>query len=105
MISLFVYCLDRGKSSSDLAMLDIGTGYFARLGIDTEFALHVPFVRAITSLAYGLEGPTHHQEPVVQSDVIEVPNLGEDFWQTNLLDADALMQLEDWSTFSRTSPA
>ncbi|PIB02544.1 hypothetical protein CB0940_00175 [Cercospora beticola] len=104
MISLFIYCLDRGKSSSDLAMLDIGTGYFARLGIDKEFALYVPFVRAITSLAYGLEGSTHHQEPIVRSDAIEMPNLGEDFWQTSLLDADTLMQLEDWSTFSRTSP-
>ncbi|KAF2214723.1 hypothetical protein CERZMDRAFT_95115 [Cercospora zeae-maydis SCOH1-5] len=105
MISLFICCLDRGKGPLDLAIMDIGTGYFARLGLDTDFSPSAPFVRAITSLAHDFEGPVRDHDGPTRGDVVSVPNLGEDFWQSTILDADALMHLEDWSTFSRTSPA
>ncbi|KAM3418752.1 hypothetical protein BST61_g4726 [Cercospora zeina] len=87
MISLFICCLDRGKGPLDSAIMDIGTGYFARLGLDTDFSPTTPFVRAITSLAYEFEGPERT------------------FGSRPFLTLDALMHLEDWSTFSRTSPA
>lgn len=103
MISLFIYCLDRGKSASDLAIMDIGTGYFARLGLDTDFL--VPFVRAITSLAYESDASTRADERHAQGGMATIPSLGDDFWQPSILDMEALMQLEDWSTFSRTDPA
>ena len=92
MISLFVYCLDREKTTSDLALLDIGTGYFARLSLDTGSLVSVPFVRAITSLIYSYEPTT-----------LDIPL--HEHLQLTQDDADAMLHLEDWSIFSRASPA
>ncbi|KAK5739936.1 hypothetical protein LTR17_005032 [Elasticomyces elasticus] len=104
LISLFVYCLDRQKTQSDLASLDVGTGYFARLHLATDSLKLHPFARAIGSLAYDFERPSP-SEPTLDrahgtfTDMSSLTELGDDFWQAGMF------QLEDWSTFSRASPA
>lgn len=106
MISLFVYCLDRQKSLADLAVMDIGTGYFSKLGLETDFLISVPFVRAITSLAYGFEESTlatnlHNHQHLAQGGMNASQSLGADFWNVGILDAETMVHLEDWSTFPR----
>lgn len=80
--------------------MDIGTGYFARLSLDTGSLVSAPFVRAITSSIYGYETTTlnarlNEHTQLAQNDTNATQALDEDFWQAGLLDVDAMVQLED----------
>jgi hypothetical protein len=87
--------------------MDVGTGYFGRIHLATESLVSVPFVRALTALASDYSGPVAASEPFasfeqMSSDLQAVPVSEDDFWGIGLLNS--TFDLEDWSTFSRTSP-
>jgi hypothetical protein len=107
LISLFVHSLDRRqKSPATLAMMDIGTGYFARLRLATDSFISMPFAGAITSLAYQSVERAVQEVNISMSALPALEGLGDDFWpQSGIVDDSNLFHLEDWSTFSRTSPA
>ena len=91
----------------DLALMDVCVGYFGRLHIATDSLISAPFVRVLTSLA------SQHatQVAAIQSaQATEDANAGlhtvtgadDDFWGLDLLGNN--FDLEDWGTFSMTSP-
>jgi hypothetical protein len=101
--SLFVYCLDWENSQSDLATLDIGTGYFAKLCLTTDAPKFIPFARAITSLAYNFEKPFVDDDVPHNTEIAgagaEIPEYSEDFWESGILDGSGMLHLEEWSEF------
>ncbi|KAK5162732.1 uncharacterized protein LTR77_011215 [Saxophila tyrrhenica] len=58
MTSLFVYCLDEGADVCSLALLDVATGYFARLQLATGAVVPARVARELSSLAH-----RYHQAP------------------------------------------
>jgi hypothetical protein len=87
--------------------MDIATGYFGRIHIATDSLVSVPFVRVLTALA------SEHSTRAAFSPMLPpIDQLDEgaqflrgsdvDFWNFGALDN--AFDLEDWSTFSRTSP-
>jgi hypothetical protein len=107
LVSLFVCCLEGQPNSLDLATMDVAAGYFGRMHIVTDTLVSVPFVRTLTYLAGEhstraiVDAPL---QPGSQADVGEQLLLGpgDVFWTFASLDD--TFELEDWSTFSRTSP-
>jgi hypothetical protein len=107
LISLFVYRLDRRrKDPSDLAFMDIGTGYFARIRLATDSLVSTPFARSITSLAYQFEGDTGLavDDDGARIGTTPITELDETYWQPDLMDVTRMFHIEDWSTFAHTSP-
>ena len=104
MISLFVCYLDRCQTPSDLAIMDVGTGYFGRLQLATESVVTIPFARALTTLAYGLdlESLSTFRQPTAQPTDTGVCALTEHETHGNICEFTdlngALMDFEDWST-------
>jgi hypothetical protein len=91
----------------DLAIMDVATGYFGRIHIATDSLVSMPFVRDLTSLAseHATRAAVVPALPsVIQTDTEAqfLPRSNDDFWSFGPLDN--ILDLEDWSTFSRTSP-
>jgi hypothetical protein len=108
LISLFTCCLEGQVGSLDLAMMDVVTGYFGRIHIATDFLVSVPFVRVLTSLAgehliQAASGPTLTSADQFDAGAQCPPGSFDDLWIFGSLDNS--FDLEDWSTFSRTSPS
>lgn len=88
--------------------MDVVTGYFGRIHIATDSLVSVPFVRVLTSLA-GEHSTQAASDPLLPSaDQLDaeahfLPGSSDDFWSFGSLDNS--FDLEDWSTFSRTSPS
>lgn len=109
LMSLFVCCLEGQFTSLDLAMMDVGAGYFGRIHVATESLISVPFVRILTSLAsqraaYVPADRFIHTaaEGAINTGLPAVTANDDDFWGLDLLGGN--FDLEDWGTFSRMSP-
>jgi hypothetical protein len=107
-MSLFVCCLEGQSTSLDLAMMDVGAGYFGKIHIATESLISVPFVRVLTSLAsqrtaqVPVDPSLHTTAEVINTGLPAVTANDDDFWGLDLLGGS--FDLEDWGTFSRMSP-
>lgn len=89
--------------------MDVATGYFGRIHIATDSLVSVPFVRVLTSLAgahfiQAASGPSLTSTDQFDAEAQFLPGFFDDFWNSGSLD-DNSFDLEDWSTFSRTSPS
>jgi hypothetical protein len=91
----------------DLAVMDVGAGYFGRVHVATESLISMPFVRVLTSLASQRASHVPAARSIRTTEETATgldPILGTDdaFWGMDLLGGD--FDLEDWGTFSRMSP-
>ena len=125
MINLFIHCLDQpqdGTLRSDLAILDIGAGYFAGLQLATDSVVSIPFARELAALAHEtskkssrLGNPivtSNHHLPVDTAShrAVEIDVNGtlsadqlEDLWGLQSSGNSTLLEPENWSIFLRTS--
>ncbi|KAK3678483.1 hypothetical protein LTR78_001780 [Recurvomyces mirabilis] len=99
LISLFVCCLSSETTQSDLAIMEIGTGYFGRIYVSTDSLISVPFVRTLTTLVAERSAPLHARDDLTSNQ----QGIDDEF--SRLGGADSTLDVEDWCTFLRTSPA
>ena len=93
LTNLFIYILTDPKLDSvksDLVLIEVGLGYFARLDFDTEsYYVSTPFIKDLSQLARraietakvhvsqqdGLRSCVNEQEPLPESS-LQIPELG-----------------------------
>jgi hypothetical protein len=103
-ISLFVCCLDGRGNPSDLSVMDVGIGFFAKLHLSTDSLVSVPFARALTSLLSDRSLQSSRETQVDQTRIVLESVLGPTDHFFSLDVPDGIFDMEDWSTFSRASP-
>jgi hypothetical protein len=67
LINLFIYILqnpNHPRVQSDLTLMDVGAGYFARLKFATDSEFSIDFAKEIAVLAYGVSNDNSHVSPV-----------------------------------------